>query len=444
MMITRSTKFCLISLFWFAAGRACLAESDPLQLPLISISDIDGAFTGAFKVEYRSPNDGVDPDVPLRTGYANGRIAYSPASETIFIDSHRYSDAIAEFKIPSSLSRSSDAGNLPSAVVVQDFVTVINRASAPSSEGIDELGGMAVINNELFVQAYDYYDAPALDVNTTLVMRDKNKLATSEVDGFFNLGGAGKTLNYLSPIPTQWQTLLKGNYLAGNGGGIPINGRLSIGPSLYAFDSTDFATKGSGDIQTKSWLSYGLDKPLSTKPGEWDQYNKTGLNSNFAQSNRLWTQSSAAWFGFIPNGSRTFVVLGSSGMHNSGGGYKITQTNGNVCGGPCPYEPLDRSPYYWLYDLKEIVSASSNATVLPYAYGEFNSRYVQQGDNGITGAVSGGAYDPKSGKLLLLLKSATDSFDQGSPVVSVYQMANPDNKSAVLVPVVDLLLEDDK
>ena len=431
----------LLSSIVFAFNCSSLAASDPLQLPLISIKDIEQAFSGAFKVEYRSPNDGVDQNLPLRTSYANGRIAYSPNSESVFIDSHRYSDAIAEFKIPSKLSRASNTDNLPSAVVLQDFATVIDKVNTPNNEGIDELGGMAVINDELFVQVYDYYDAPAQDVNTTLVVREKNQLATSRVDGFFNLGGAGKTLNYLSPIPKQWQALLKGNYLAGNGGGIPINGRLSIGPSLFSFNSKDFFARASGDIKTKKWLSYSLQKPLSTVPGQWDQYNETGLNSNFAQSNRLWTQSSAAWFGFIPSGSRTFVVLGRSGMHNSGGGYKITQNNGNLCGGPCPYDYLDVSPYYWLYDLKEVVSASPSDTVLPYAYGEFNTRYVQQGDKGITGTVSGGAYDPQSGKLLLLLKSATDTSGQGSPVISVYQLPSFDSASPVMAPMVDLLLD---
>lgn len=438
----------IFSLFSISLSLALFTESgfaaaDPLQLPLISINDINKSFVGAFKVEYSSPNDGANPDLPLRTSYANGRLAYSPNSQSVFIDSHRYSDAIAEFEIPLNLSRASNPNSLPNATVIQDFATVIDRANTINSEGIDELGGMAVIGNELFVQVYEYYDAPAQDVNTTLILREKDRLATSLVDGFFDLGGAGKTVNYLSPIPKQWQALLKGDYLAGNGGGIPINGRLSIGPSLYAFDSNDFAEKSSGDIQSKSWLSYSLEKPLSTTPGEWDGYNEIGLSSNFAHSNRLWTENSAAWFGFIPNGTRTFVVLGRSGMHNSGGGYKITQTNGNVCGGPCPYDPLDTSPYYWLYDLKEIVSAKPSDTVLPYAYGEFDTRYVQQNENGITGTVSGGAYDSKSGKLLLLLKSATDIFDQGSPIVSVYDLKSS-NDSPMMVPMIDLLLEADK
>lgn len=443
----RLQNYRLTTKLFLSAALICLspagiAGQDPLTLPLISIADIERAFQGAFKVEYRSPADQADDSLSLRSSYANGRIAYNAARQSVFIDSHVYADAIGEFKVPGQLSRSPNTDNLPNAQVLQDYSPIIDRANTPNDERINELGGMALLGDELFVQVYDYYDAPARDTHTTLVVRDASRVATSQVDGFFDLAGAGKTLNYLSPIPKQWQALLGGDYLAGNGGGVPINSRLSIGPSLFAFKSKDFAAKASGDIQSKEWLSYDLRKPLSTTAGKWDSYNDIGLTTNFAQSNRLWTQSSAAWFGFIPAGTRTFVVLGQSGMHNSGGGYKITQTNGNLCGGPCPYDAHDSSPYYWLYDMKDVVSAKQSDTLLPYAYGEFNSRYEQKGYKGITGGVSGGAYDPKSGQLFLLLKSATKSSNAGSPVVSVYQLTPQSVGNAVMVPMIELLMED--
>ena len=413
------------------------AAKDPRSLPRLSIAQLNAAFEGAFKVEYRSPSDIAGTTNDLNTGYANGRIAYSPAEQTVFIDSHVYADAIGEFQIPSVLSRSSNPAQLPNATVKQDFQTLFDRVTGPNDEGTDSLGGMAVVANELFVQVYDYYDAPAQDQHTTLVFDDKTNLATATIKGFYDLNGAGKTVSYLSIIPKEWRAILGGDYLAGNGGGIPINSRASMGPSLLAFQSQEFSERSGGAIKSKEWLSYDLDKPLSKIPGVWDQYNQLGLDTNFEQSNRLWTQASAAWFGFIPAGTRTFVVLGDSGMHNSGGGYKITQTNGNLCGGPCPYDPLDSSPYYWLYDLNDVLSASLDDTVLPYDYGEFNSRYLKKGTNG----VSGGAYDPTSGKLLLLLKSATRESNDGSPVVTVYQLAAQFSQAA-LTPIVGLLFED--
>lgn len=413
------------------------AAKDPRSLPRLSIAQLNAAFEGAFKVEYRSPRDIAGTTNDLNTAYANGRIAYSHDEQSVFIDSHVYSDAIGEFRIPGVLSRSSDPEQLPNAAVKQDFQTVFDRVTGPNDEGTDSLGGMAVVGNELFVQVYDYYDAPGQDQHTTLVFDNKSNLAAATVKGFYDLNGAAKTVSYLSPIPKGWQAILGGDFLAGNGGGIPINSRASMGPSLFAFQSKEFVKSSGGPIQSKEWLSYDLDKPLSKTPGVWDQYNQLGLDTNFEQSNRLWTQASAAWFGFIPAGTRTFVVLGESGMHNSGGGYKITQTNGNLCGGPCPYDPLDSSPYYWLYDLKDVLSASPDDTLLPYDYGEFNSRYLKKGTNG----VSGGAYDPESGKLMLLLKSATRESNDGSPIVTVYQLA-AESLQAVISPIVDLLMGD--
>ncbi|RBP53542.1 hypothetical protein [Arenicella xantha] len=421
----------LASLLLAITVKPCFAE-DPLDLPLISISHIENNFVGAFKVDYQ--NAMTSYDERLSTGYANGRIAYNKSTQTVFIDSHVYTDATGEFKIPNTLGQSGNPDNLPNATAVQDFTPLLPRASTANSQGMDSFGGMAVIGSELYLQVYDYYDAPATDTNTTLVVRNHNDLANSEVNGFFDLAGAGKTLSYISPIPRQWQSLLQGKYLAGNGGGVPINARVSIGPSLFAFNPADFGGKTSGNIQSKEWLSYSLSKPLSTSPGNWDGYNES-LN------NKLWTHNSGAWFGFIAAGTRTFVVLGGSAMHNSGGGYKITQTNGRLCGGPCPRDPHDASPYYWLYDVKDILSSSPSKTLLPYEYGEFDSRYVQYGEQGITGAVSGGAYDPDTGKLFLLLKSATANSNAGSPVVSVYQLP-AQKKTNTTVPVLQLLLDE--
>lgn len=439
-MLSRDLNQLALTCWLIVTGCPTLALANPLDFPRISISDIDKTFIGAFKVEHRSQADIDDPSESLNTGYANGRIAYRAKSESVFIDSHVYADAVGEFKIPQKLSTSANPANLPNATLIQDFEPLLDKPTLTSSEDINSLGGMAVIKEELFVQAYRYYDAPAKGEQTTLVVRDSQNLPDSRVDGFFKLQGAAKTVSYLSPIPKAWQSTLQGDYLAGNGGGIPIVGRLSVGPSLFALRSNDFKNQTSGQIPSREWLSYSLSKPLSSTPGVWDDYNQTGIDSNFSVSNRLWTHDSAAWFGFIPNGTRTFVVLGKSGMHNSGGGYKITQTNGNVCGGPCPYDPLDTSPYYWLYDLKDILSSGQSDTVLPYEFGEFNTRYVHSNGNGITGTVSGGAYDPASGKLLLLLKSATESTNQGSPIVAVYQLDK--ERVTTMIPMIDILLED--
>ena len=106
----------------------------------------------------------------------------------------------------------------------------------------------------------------------------------------------------------------------------------------------------------------------------------------------------------------------ASGTLRSGGGYKITQTNGNLCGGPCPRDPSDMYPYYWLYDLNEILSASHPWNVLPYEYGEWDDRFPM-------GLPTSASFDPVSGKLFVLTESATAPDRGGYPVINVYQIS---------------------
>jgi hypothetical protein len=388
-------------------------SADPTQLPLISIEDISNAFEGAFKVSH---SDSVST-----TAWANGRIAYNPVNKSIFLDSHTYEDAIGEFKVPDSLSQSQNTELLPDAELIQGFARVLERPPTGNTQGLDDIGGMAFIEGDLFVQAYKYYDAAATNEHTTLVIRDPNDLASSTIDGYFELNGEAKTANYIAPIPRQWQEIMGGSYLAGGGLGIPINTRLSVGPSLFVFDPLDFNGRSSGNVQSINLLSYSLSEALSTtlytysdNNGNWDAYNHTGMLSNFEESNDLWTEASAAWFGFIIPGTRTFVVLGISGMHESGGGYKITQTDGNVCGGPCAKDPDDKYPYYWLYDLNDIMLAKKPSDPIPYDYGKFDNRFPN-------GFPTSGAFDLESGKLFLLHRAATKIDGGGHPIISVYE-----------------------
>ncbi len=395
----------LLPLLAEAGGR--VSTPLPTELPLASMDDLESAYQGAFKIDYR--------DAVSKTAWANGRLAYNPQSNSVFIDSHRYDDAIAEFWLPEVLGKGSDPAELPNAKVKQGFTRVLQAVANP--QGIDELGGMAYVNGELLIQGYRWNDVRADNDHTTLLVRSPETLADSQVDGFFALQGGSATLNYVSPVPELWQGELGATHLAGNGAGIRGVTRASFGPSLYTFNPAAMSGT-SGAVETQHWLGYGRETALSSTlyshDGSWDAYNHTGLNSDFSQSNNLWTHMSAAWFAFIVPGSRTFAVIGHSGMHESGGGYRIQQTDGHQCRGTCPYDPADEYPYVWLYDLNDILTANAAHEPLPYAYGRFDNRFAW-------GAPTAGAFDPVSGQLLLLNRAATKAGNGGSPVVAVYQ-----------------------
>lgn len=410
----KSKKLVLFLGFSLAWSLSLPGFSAVPEARLISFDEIEAAYEGAFTVSYA--------DDVSNTGYIEGKIAYDRNRNSIFLDSHTYEDAIGEFSLPSVLSTTKEINDLPLAVPVQGFSTVLDRSKTGNSQKLDNIGALALVDGSLWIQAYEFYDAPADNTDTTLIIRSPSNLENSEVDGFFQMEGAAKTISYISKIPLEWQESLQGEYLAGNGGGVPINSRLSIGPSLYAFSPTS-ASGNSGVIPTKEWLSYPLLNALSTKlytfrddSGPWDSYNRTGMNSDFEQSNRLWTEASSAAFAFIMPGTSTFVVIGESGMHESGGGYKITQTDGTLCPGGCAYDPKDQYPYYWLYDLKEIIRADHSYDPLPYEYGKFDNHFPN-------GFPTGGTFDLETKTLLLVNKSATEPGEAGDPVITVYDLS---------------------
>lgn len=390
-------------------------EKRPTELPLVGKDYLLSKYQGSFKIEHS--------DEFSRTSYASGRVAFNPNRNSVFVDSHVYQLGVGEFKIPDGLSTLIDKRLLTNAESLQDFVPLIERTDTGTKDGINRLGGMDLVEGDLVVQGYDSYDANGDAKQTTIVLREPSDLSGSEVDGFYEMEGAARTVNYLSPIPYEWRERLGGRYLAGNGGGMSIVTRNSEGPSLYIFDP-DELSGSEWTVPTNVLMNYPAEHALSTAlyqdgtipgSGDWDIVNSSGKND-------LWTEASVAAFGFIIPNTRTFMVVGSSGMHFSGGGYKITNDEGYVCGGFCAKDNEDYYTYYWMYDLAEILDAPNPWSVLPYEYGRFDDRWMEYNDQGGIGGVSGGSFDLASGTLVLSHRAATKSHESGSPILSVYKL----------------------
>lgn len=386
-------------------------NAGPEQLPLATKDTILAAYQGSFKIDY---SDSVSS-----TDYARGRVAYNPEKNSVYIDSHVYQLAVAEFAIPATLSTSSDKGLLPKAQNLQPFTRVL--AKVTNSERLDRIGGMSVIGGKLFVQGFVVYDGAGTVSDTTLVLDDPSDLKNTTASGFYKMDGAARTVNYLSPVPSEWVSVLGGTWIAGNGAGMSISSRLSEGPSLYAFNPSDIADK---NITTKEWLNYPVNFALSVS--NWQDYSVSGYGAwdvyNTTLRNDMWTDESAAWFGFIVPGTRTFAVFGRSGMLK-GGGYKITNSAGYTCSGACPSDPTDTHSYYWLYDLNDIVSAKNSFDPLPYEYGIFDDKFMAYNNQGGMGYPTGGSFDIKSGTLVLSHRAATSNHESGHPVLSVYKFS---------------------
>lgn len=397
-------------------------------LPLVTKADLTDAYQGSFKISYWDDVSG--------TAYSSGRVAYNSSRNSVIVDSHVYQLALAEFQLPDILSKSGDKSILPNATPLQGYTKVLERTFTGNTQNLDRLGGLAFINGELVIQSYETYDANGTITHTTAIVEDPSDLKNSKIRGFLEMDGGARTVNYLSPIPKEWQPQLRGDWLAGNGNGMSIDSRLSVGPSLFSFSKSDLVSSNK-DVKTHAWLNYPVKNALSTSlwrdystPGYegWDLYNSTGNND-------MWTSISSAWFGFIVPGTRTFVVLGRSGM-TDGGGYKITNKAGYTCPGGCSFDPEDVHTFYWLFDLNDIISASSTYAPLPYDYGIFDDKFISYGSQGAVGTIFGGSFDAETGTLILNHGPATSETGskEGSQILSVYKLSTATKLSPPFAP----------
>jgi hypothetical protein len=408
----------LISLFLLLLNSFYLMAQD---LKLVSFSNIQSKYIGGFKVKYS--------DKISTTNYSNARMALNKKNNSFFFSSHTYQDAIAEFYIP-KLTNTNNPKVMKYAEVNQGFSIIHSRAPTGNNEGLDGIGGMLLHDEKLIVQYYLGYDAAGTASDTTLLVLEPGNLASSKLSGFKKMAGAARVVNYVSTIPENWQATLKGDLLVGNADGMSIVSRLSNGPSLYTLKYIDLLSSKK-HIITNKVLNYPINhamgshlikippdkKQVSGYGRGWDAFNLSG-------ENKYWTESSGAWFGFIIPNSRTFAVIGYQGMHNSGGGYKVRQDNGNLCGGPCPNRFDDWDTYYWLFDLNDIISTVNIEYTMPYEIGVFDNRFLNNHAGGVTGLPSSGGWDEENKQLYITFANGAGNNRKAAHVIGVYKLDN--------------------
>jgi len=376
--------------------------SVPQDPELVYVDDFE--FAGAFRVP-------ADMYGASELNYSEGPIAVEGTS--FYVVGHAHQQAIAEFTMPELVASETISDLNMAGAPDQVFVQVLDRV-ADNPQAIDRVGGMKVIDGELVVNGYEYYDAAGDNTHTTLVVRDASDLAAGVVDGFFSFAGGAHTSGWISDIPSEWQGPLGGTMVTGSSSGRPIIGRLSVGPSAFVFDPSDIVGAASvpDPVPTSALLDYDLSMPLHD-----DLSNDTGAND-------LWTHLSRAVFGFVVPGTRSYVTLGETGGHGPEGVCYKCVPNGETaeCGGYCSVDPDDYSLYYWFYDVDDLVAVGAGSMapheVRPYAYGAFPSPYS-------TNQMGGGAYDAASGLLYLTMQAA--DREQGDfanpPVVVAFRIA---------------------
>ena len=393
-----------------------LAHSqNPTDLPLFQIGQL--SYHGAFRLPAQTFGSSS-------LNYSEGAIAYNSDRHSIFIVGHSHHQAIAEFAIPDLVnSETLDDLNMAGSPL-QEFVTILDRTDDGNPQNLNRVGGLQYLSGDpavLIVNAFEYYDAPGDNSQSTLMIRNCSDLANSAVDGFMRFeGGAGHTSGWISPIPTNWQSSLGGTHITGQSSGQPIISRFSVGPSAFSFDIEALLSGNSEPVPTTKLLDFSLQNPLHQDL------------SNSDLSNKLWTHLSRATYGFVIPGTRSYLTIGYSGGHESGVCYKCTQDNGNLCGGYCPPIAADRYQFYWLWDLQDLLAVKEETMVAhevrPYDSGELKTPF----QNG-TQQIGGASFDPDSGLLYLSIQKADRSQGTYSnpPIILAYQFDQTSSTESV-------------
>jgi hypothetical protein len=410
-----------------------LSEVELSQLPLLTINNLE--YIGGFRIKKGSSGDS-------RIGFTDGKIAYNNKHHSLFITGFNHDNAIAEFSIP-PLVNSDQLEQLPISQSRQEFSTIFLRSITDNPQKLNRIGGMEYIRGQLLVHAYEYYDANNNNTHTSLVIRQADNLKKSPIDGFFKLLGKAHQILWISPIPKSLQVLLGGDYISGASSSMPINGRASMGPSAFVLNSVDIIDHPFSDalISTIKLLDFSLTHIMSKTASGWlpfsqwkgrIQYNYSGkrpagkefpkvYNKSLVTDNDLWTEESSAHYGLLIPNTRTYAVFGYSGMHHSGGGYKITQNNGYLCAGPCPYDPKDKDNYYWFFDIKDLLAVKQGKKfayeVKPYQYGVFNTAFNQS-------LIQGGTFNSEDGIIYFSLPKADklQSRYEPPPIILAYKI----------------------
>lgn len=377
-----------IVLFASVLGKAFFPSPCAAALPLLHLSDI--RYQGAFRLPASTYG-------ASSLNYSEGPLEYNRANHSVFIVGHAQQQNIAEFAVPKIINSTALADLAMASAPLQSFTPVLDRAIGGNPQSLDRIGGMELVETasgrQLVINAYEYYDAPGDNTQTTLIARNSDSLAGSIMDGYYTFQGcAGHTSGWISPIPSQWQSKLGGDYITGQSSGIPIISRTSVGPSAFAFVMSSLTGGTVPDpVAIAKLLDFNLVHPLHS-----DLSNITGAND-------IWTHLSRVVYGFIVPGTRTYLTIGNSGGHASGVCYKCTQNNGNTCGGYCANDADDYAHYYWLWDVNDLVAVKKGAkksyAVRPYEYGEFPTPFA-------TNSFGGGSFDPDTGTLFLTVQGA--------------------------------------
>jgi hypothetical protein len=405
-----TARFCCVVLINFTTFQTLAKDLDiSLLNAALAEQGVALEFAGGFRVNIKKEGNS-------HSAYAQGTFTLSEDGQSFYMVGHVRQQSIAQYAIPKIINSQKVKDLKITNSAIQPYTKILNRTHTGNKQKLNRITGLRMIEGELFLNAVEYYDANTNATDTTAIIRDPKNLSKSEVDGFFNLNGAAHAAGWISRLPSDWGKKLDATYLTGFASNYPIVTRNSIGPSafVYYLDNLAQTDLTSGLIPATPILDYSMDFPLHKR-----------------DKNSLWTDVSQAMYGFVIPGTDYYLVIGQSGGHESGIGYKITQNTGRLCGGPCPHDQYDVYHYYWIWNMNDLLDVKKNKSKphqpRPVHYGQMALPY--QPIRGIY-EIAGASFDDRQNKLYLLISSADrlQSKYEGAPVMAVFNLISSTTK----------------
>jgi hypothetical protein len=265
----------------------------------------------------------------------------------------------------------------------------------------------------LLVNVYRFYDVGPFLTKQALILSSASDIKGSSTGGYIATTGESAAAGWVSPIPKDLQSMLGGTHICGwtasTARALIYN--TSEGPAAYAFNPVAAMASNATSMPTTQLMKFSLDSGMVTRE---QLYNND-------HTNKLWTFISEGSFGMIMPGTRTYMVLGGSGGHESGLAYGEPPY-----GGYKGYYALDQNdyyPYYWLFDINDFDKVRKGqmqaSAIKPYAVGKFNVPFAR-GWN----PISGGSYDETTGTLYLSVYRADTQSGGNPPVIVTYKVGS--------------------
>ncbi|MEJ0084601.1 MAG: hypothetical protein WDO72_02860 [Pseudomonadota bacterium] len=382
------------------AGGLAQAQS---ALPRMTIDQMQ--YSGAFRIPSGTYGSSS-------ANYSYAAIGYNSTRKSIYLAGNEKEGAIAEFAVPEIVNSTRLADLKTAGAPLQAFTNVVNKASIDMGQGI-RISGIFYSAGKLLVNVYRFYDLGPFLTKQALILSNASDLKGSSTGGYISTAGDSAAAGWISPIPAEMQSMLGGTHMCGftTSTNRALAYNSSEGPAAYSFNPVAAMANNASSISTTQLMRFTLDNGMVTR----DQlYNND-------HTNKLWTFISEGSFGMIMPGTRTYMVLGGSGGHESGIAYGDPPYGGYK--GYYALDQKDNYPYYWLFDVNDFDKVRKGqmqaSAIKPYAAGKFAVPFT----SGTSwNPVAGGSYDETTGTLYLSVYKADTQSGGNTPVIVTYKV----------------------